>query len=453
MTTSPISLSDLFTMQNLGINPPPQFAANGMGMPVSQMPAQTPMAGPQNVQMPPDISHIQNVVNQYQQNQGGQDSNGFLQQILSNRLQPDLGDASKSAFMSNQTGQYVSPNQVMANRITTQLSPYSEAVGLQGKMAEAGLQNAQAAYYQSALQRDLASKAYEYANDPARMQALMMARYMQGLSGGGLATPNTPQTIVQDVAGTPAGSQLPSVPLNQAMAANSSPMPSGGGFNPMGAMLAKSLGLTDMQIGANGQPMPIPGSMKIENGSVISFDQNGKPQSNIPVNPRAQGLFEQKLQDMNNKLDQLHALGGTVEEGGLGNLYNNKAVQLSASKSSLFGFGPGGQDFMQGTPEQTLRDGIQADVKQALPLYMQAFGITPGMERAASAQQMLLDAIGGDVTKSRQHLKSNLANLSQTAGTGQLYSQLNQPQTPTARVAPVTNWIIQGGKLVPSGGQ
>lgn len=431
MTASPISLTDLFTIQNMGMQPPPQYMGNSMGMPVSQMPQSTPMAGPQNVQMPPDVQHIQNVVNQYQQNQTGQDTNDFLKQILSQRLQPDLADASKSVLMSNQGGQYVSPDQVVANRVSTQLSPYSDALGLQQKQAETGLQNAQAGYYSSALQRAIAEKKFEYENDPQMALMRGLANYMNGPQPNNITSPSVDTTGVAmpPNINTPQQGNIPQrFNLNQN---NTTQIP---GFSLPGTMIGKMAGLTDMQIVPDGRgglsAMPIPGAIKMENGAVMTIGPGGKPQTEIPVNPRAQGLFEQKLQDINDKIDQLHKLNGTVEEGGLANILNNKAVQLSATKSSLFGFGPGGQDFLQGTPQQSLRDDIQADVKQALPLYMQAFGITPGMERAASAQQMLLDAIGGAVGKSRQHLKANLANLSQTAGTGQLYNQLNQAQSP-----------------------
>lgn len=439
-----------------------------------------------------------------------QDAPNSAQQILSARFQPSGDDVAQS-ILRNTTGFNAnagytpqSPQQVYGQNQTAMIQPYDLALqaqqrelannitaqtglplsqadlqqklqsnaiqqqtGLPAAQAGINLQNAQAGYYGNSLQRDLAEKAFQYANDPQMAQARAMAAYMQTLSGG------SPQgTAVAPIAApTPgdanpaAGTPIPAPPtpsaiqgspaLNQAIQQNGAPQ---GGFSPMGAMLAKQLGLTDMQIGPNGQPMPIPGSMKVENGSVISFDKDGKPQSNIPVNPRAQGLFEQKLQDINDNLDKLHAIGGTVEEnpqkGWLtdiplaGSFLENKTTQLAATDK--------GQAVLQGTAAQTLRDNINADVKQALPLYMQAFGITPGMERAQAAQQMLQDAIGGSLSKSLQHTKSNLRNLSQTAGTGQLaqnFSALDAAKTAISSGADRAAVIqrLQGAGINPTG--
>lgn len=498
----PMNYSDLFMAQNLGLQPSIPAPMSG----AQSMPQSMPMSGPQNVQMPPEINHLADVVQQYTQNKNDQQNNsGLVQQILSNRMQPDTSDASKSIFLSNQNGPggYVSPDQTMADRYKNQLAPFTQGLGLANQSAELSgrlmnnnitaqtglpmamaqlkaeqmkndimaqtgmsaaqadiaLKNSQAGYYGSVLQRDIAEKQFEYANDPQMQQAKMMAAYMQSLSGtpnpqanaataptsafptGGMSMPGN-----QQIQSNTAASQ-PNLP--QAMQQNAQPAASGGGFNPMGAMLAKSLGLTDMQIGPNGQPMPIPGAMKIENGSVITIGPDGKPQSNIPVNPRAQGLFEQKLQDISDKIEKLHAIGGTVEEGG--GFVHNKLTQMAATQQpAMFGMIPSGQSFLQGTQAQSLRDDIQADVKQALPLYMQAFGITPGMERAASAQQMLQDAIGGAVGKSRQHLRSNLVNLSQTAGTGQLAAKISAEDAPKSNQISVVSPDGRAGTIDPS---
>lgn len=418
----------LYRQQNGMATPPIDIQRASMGLPVG---SQIPIGGqPQS----PELQHVADVASQYMQNKTQQQSgNDFLTQILSNRMQPTAQDTSRSLLNSALTNSYSSPEQETAGRYTAQLSPYSDILGLQGKISQSNLQNAQAGYYNDALARDIAEKRFEYENDPAKAQAKMMAQYMASLGG---MTPPQPMRTSGSIPIGGGASIGPSTPQNlpQAFQQNAQQQPpQGGGFNPMGAMLAKSLGLTDMQIGPNGQPMPIPGSMKIENGSVISFDQNGIPQSNTPVNPRAQGLFEQKLQNIKDNVDRLHAIGGTVEENPdkgiltnvpvIGGFLENKATQIAASQGTKYT--PGGQDLLQGTQAQTLRDNIQADVKQALPLYMQAFGITPGMERAQAAQQMLQDAIGGAVGKSRQHLLANLKNLSQTAGTGDLARKMS----------------------------
>lgn len=410
------------------------------------------------------------ILSQYQNDQQ-QNNGGLIQSILSGRFQPNEDDTARSITQTAQSYgapdlfKPVTPEQQANTRMTNELTPFTTAMGLQSSAADIGLKNAQSDYYGNALGRDLAEKKFQYENDPQMAQAKMMAAYMASLGGQSGTPANAPPTNVPtgnispinaSSLNAPAGGPIPPPPtpqnLSQQMQSNG--QPSGGGFNPMGAMLAKNLGLTDMQIGPNGQPMPIPGSMKVENGSVISFDQNGKPQSNIPVNPRAQGLFEQKLQDIAGNVNKLHDIGGMVDENN--GWLSNKATQLAASQDGLWGVMPGGQTLLQGTPAQTLRDNINADVKQALPLYMQAFGITPGMERAQAAQQMLQDAIGGSLTKSRQHTMANLKNLSQTAGTGELAQRLstsiptiNSPDDPVfQQLPPGAQFLTQDGRTM-----
>lgn len=213
-------------------------------------------------------------------------------------------------------------------------------------------------------------------------------------------------------------------------------------FSPMGAMLAEKLGLKNMQLvrGPNGQlvPMNIPGVTKFENGMAVTQNADGSMSQSVPKNPDAQKKFEGLLADIADNIEKLHQIGGTVEEapanagigGDLKQFGKNIGTQIAASKDQLWGVVPGGQTILKGTQAQTLRDNIQNTVKQALPLYMQAMGITPGMERAQSAQQMLLDALGGAVTQSRPSLYANLAKLSKNAGTGQLAQQLTQKQNP-----------------------
>lgn len=465
MQQQPLNFNDMFMAQNLGMQPNMQSPMSGNQSPYPAMVGPQPMSGPQNVQMPPEVNHLMDVIGQYAQNKQSQQNNsGLVQDILSNRMQPGLQDAAQSGSQTLKS--ILMPNvfkpetadQAMANRYQNQLSPYTQGLGLanvnaglSGELmknqitaqtglpkaqAEIALQNAQAGYYNSALSRAIAEKRFEYANDPVHLQAAMMANYMRSLSGGSTQPAPSMGTDQFPSGGMSMPGDQPYQPNAAPSQGVTPPVSSGtprpaGGFNPMGAMLAKSLGLTDMQIGPDGQPMPIPGAMKIENGSVITIGPDGQPQSNIPVNPRAQGLFEQKLQDINDKLDRLHSIGGTVEEGG--GVVHNKLTQMAASQEGLKfgpdwllgGHLPSGQTMLQGTEAQSLRDDIQADVRQALPLYMQAFGITPGMERAASAQQMLQDAIGGAVGKSRQHLRSNLINLSNTAGTGELAKRIS----------------------------
>ena len=213
-----------------------------------------------------------------------------------------------------------------------------------------------------------------------------------------------------------------------------------------------------------GHAIPVPGELiKGANGEILSTDANGKPLQTVPQNPVAKSKFETNLQQIAAKFDQLQKLGGTVEEGN--SFLSNKATQLAASDDmhlpEWMGGGsiPGGQTLLQGTPTQSLRDDIEALTKQTLPFYMQANGITPGMERAQSAQEMLLNALGGAVGKSHQHILSNLASLSAQSGTGELAqrigsanpdlytpAQTSVPQSALAQVAQQS----QPGSITPA---
>lgn len=299
--TQPMNYNDLFMAQNLGQIPPPMNGAQSpfpqlMGQsvpvaPVDRIPSATPIAGPQNVQMPPEINHLMDVVQQYTQNKQQQQGNtGLVQDILSNRTQPGLQDASNattqtaSSFLAPNLFKPETPDQAMAQRYTNQLSPYTEGLGLANQNAElsgrlmqnnitsqtglpmamATLQhqnmvndimqktgmsaaqadiaakNAQAGFYNSSLSRDLAEKQFEYQNNPQMQQARMMSQYLGAMSG-----------VPSDQSGTssPGGGLPAAMPQ-----ANAQPR-----FNPMGAMLAKQFGMENMQLGANGQPEPIPG--------------------------------------------------------------------------------------------------------------------------------------------------------------------------------------------------
>lgn len=173
----------------------------------------------------------------------------------------------------------------------------------------------------------------------------------------------------------------------------------------------------------------IPGTIeKGSNGEILSTDANGNVTQQIPQNPAMRAKFEQNLQKIAQKFDELKNTGGSVEEGG--GLLSNAANQLASTHDWGFGIMPGGQTLTQGSKAQTIRDEIQGLIKQSVPLYMQAMGITPGMERAVAAQQMLMDAIGGAVGKTRQANLYNLSNLSSQAGTGDFARQFGQQQNP-----------------------
>lgn len=188
--------------------------------------------------------------------------------------------------------------------------------------------------------------------------------------------------------------------------------------------------------------MQIPGTIqKGENGKLITMDVNGKPTETMPIDPVAKQKFESNIQLIAQKFDELHKIGGTVEENG--GFLNNKKNQLESTKDWAWGKLPGGQSLMQGRPEQTIRGEIQDLVKQTMPLYMQAMGITPGMERAVAAQQMLQEALGGSISNTRQQNLFSLSNLSKQAGTGAFASQLEGQQQLQSIPAPAVEFMRQ----------
>lgn len=83
-----------------------------------------------------DLSHVNDVLNQYIQSKQQQQGGGLLQQILTNRMQPDPTDVMTAglreaqSFASPQGFQAYTPEGQMATRIQQQLSPYSDALKL-----------------------------------------------------------------------------------------------------------------------------------------------------------------------------------------------------------------------------------------------------------------------------------------------------------------------------------
>lgn len=195
------------------------------------------------------------------------------------------------------------------------------------------------------------------------------------------------------------------------------------------------------------------------NGELLTTDPaTGQTTQGIPKNPDAQAKFEANIQKISTLFDQLNKTGGSIEEGG--NFFKNKLNQLENTDGVTIGdtrIIPGGQTLMQGTQTQAIKDQIQSLIKQTTPIYMQAMGITPGMERAVAAQQMLQSALGGDTGKSRQANQASLANLSAQAGTGQFAQQYKASQpvsiiTPDGQRGTVAAGHLQdllnaGGKL------
>lgn len=138
----PINANDLYRAQNISMNPAPMSGAQSPWP--AMMGTTQPIQMPQTPQIPPQLQHITDVLNQYTQNKQDQQSgNNFLTQILSNRMQPADQDTSRSLLNSALTNSYSSPDQEMAGRIQAQLSPFSQGLDLQNKSAEVTGRNLQ----------------------------------------------------------------------------------------------------------------------------------------------------------------------------------------------------------------------------------------------------------------------------------------------------------------------
>lgn len=87
-----------------------------------------------------DLQHVNDVLTQYVQSKQQQQGGGLLQQILTNRMQPDPTDVMTAglreaqSFASPQGFQAYTPEGQMATRVQQQLSPYSDAL----KLAQGG---------------------------------------------------------------------------------------------------------------------------------------------------------------------------------------------------------------------------------------------------------------------------------------------------------------------------
>src|SRR5665213_3292606 len=115
------------------VQPMPQMPQQSLPAPVApiqQMAPQQPSGDPNGI-----IGQILGQVAQNRQDQGNQ--NGLIQSILSNRFQPTDGDTGQSIIRTAQSfgdpTQFsaVTPDQVAASRVQTQLAPYTAALGLQ----------------------------------------------------------------------------------------------------------------------------------------------------------------------------------------------------------------------------------------------------------------------------------------------------------------------------------
>ena len=175
-----------------------------------------------------------------------------------------------------------------------------------------------------------------------------------------------------------------------------------------------------------GHAIAIPGAfVKGANGEILTVGSNGVVTQSVPKSPEARGVIESNINKMSGLLDELDKEGGSVSENKTwAQNQLNKALSTEA-----------GQGIMQGSKEQTIKNSLQSIITQSMPIYMQAMGLTPGMERSAEGQKMILDAMGVDPQKSIEANKAALANLSLTAGVGKYaekngsyLSKMTQPQ-------------------------
>lgn len=120
---------------------PPQMAQQ------QQMPQQMQQLPQMNVpQSPVDMlqgipkeeqDHLASVLNQYVQNKQQNSQPNLAQQILANRFQPEMGDTANAitqnaqSFLAPQLFKPTSPDEQMAQRYASQLSPYTEMMKAQ----------------------------------------------------------------------------------------------------------------------------------------------------------------------------------------------------------------------------------------------------------------------------------------------------------------------------------
>lgn len=92
----------------------------------------------QQTQIPPQLQHINDVLNEYMNSKARQSNNGGItEQILANRFQPTMQDISTAGLREAQSyaqkpgGFAVDPSQVMAQRYESELSPYTSMLSNQ----------------------------------------------------------------------------------------------------------------------------------------------------------------------------------------------------------------------------------------------------------------------------------------------------------------------------------
>lgn len=162
---------------------PPLQAQNVPISPVDQFGGiQSPEQGPAPTQMPPELSHINDVLGQYIQTKQDQNPGGLTQSLLQQRFQPTTEDAARSitqtasSFGAPDLFRPITPDQAMAQRYSNEFSPYTSM--LQPQMQAAALQGQQIKnqYMPQSEEADIALK---------KAQAQMATGMFGGMAAGG----------------------------------------------------------------------------------------------------------------------------------------------------------------------------------------------------------------------------------------------------------------------------
>lgn len=394
---------------------------------------------------------------------------GLVQDILSQRFQPQGQDIAQSIFMNGTglgtNGGITTPQAQTVNR----LAPVMDIAKTLGTLNQSSLEIAK---LNELMRHDKATEGNSPFAQPLTIGPMANNGQTQPFQDGsnqniptimqGNAAPqqnNTaPMSILQrmqtnanngvapaDWNGSPPAAN--SVSLDTIANMVSSPQTQGNtpqsGFMPIFKGNEILPGAPAGQVWVNGpngglQARIAPGAIeKGANGEILSQDSQGNVTQQIPPNPTAKIKLEQGLGKLADLYDKLHEVGGTVEQGGdilgkNGNLANSFAGSSFVGPEWMGSPSFGGQNIARigGTKAQEIRDEIANITKQQVLPLMQAIGATPGMERAFQAQTALLESLGSKTTLMRQSVLGGLAQISSQAGNGTLAAKLNADQQP-----------------------
>lgn len=222
------------------ILPPDNIPVQNVPIPAVDQMQSIPSMGPQPTQMPPEAQHVNDVIGQYLQNQQQNQPNSMLQQILSNRMQPDLSDAATAglretqSYASPQGFRPYSPEQVMAEKNAYQLAPYTSMLDIGNKQAELQKNQVGAQYAEPEAQADVRLK-----NAQAQMATGMFGGMAGGAGGTGAAGGPHGDEFLQTLPG-------PFATTIKAIAEGRAPYPSGFALKtPIGQQMVAAISQYD----------------------------------------------------------------------------------------------------------------------------------------------------------------------------------------------------------------